>query len=557
MRLKKYALTFKIAKTLIAVLTITIIIQSMYVLYFMSKQDNKLEEAGDVVLKTIEVTFDGIIERLNISANKFAFYEDVGNFVNADSSEERFILYEDIFEVVDILTSYNSEISNIYILNKDEVIFNFYGTSNSQIVRNFSKYIKDSTNIVFDSTYKYGEINNLIYTTPIYTYTPEEALYYKSTGDLLLAIDMNKFRNSMEDEKALKNVKIEIEDKEGSTIELGVRDIDKSKYKKIFTERNKYGLKITLYLPEDYVAVEFGVLNWIIITITIFIFLILIIGVYIYTDITKPIDDLIYQLKELHSNGRKKEIAIHRGDEIKNISMEINDLLNLNAIKTKKIIETQRKLYETEILHKENKLYMLQMQINPHFLYNTLACIKSLGIIHGVKDVVTVSAAMSTILRYSIKGNALVSIEEELEFIDDYVKIIDLRFENKYKFNFNISCDKKIKTIKMILQPLIENAIEHGFDNSINGGEITINIYVENNKLYIEVIDNGNNFPLDKLEEINIKLNDGKDYSKDSIGLMNVHKRVQSYFGNEYGVRISTGSNTIITVVQSVSNNIY
>lgn len=209
-------------------------------------------------------------------------------------------------------------------------------------------------------------------------------------------------------------------------------------------------------------------------------------------------------------------------------------------------IHMQTKLLETQLRNNEAELYALQSQINPHFLFNTLQCVRSLAILHGAEDVSAISSALSAILRYSIREMQQVSLREELGIVRQYLRIIDIRYQNR--FLYEIEIDDEVLDCAcpcMIIQPLVENAIIHGVAASDGSGIIRILGRAENGVIHIEVSDNGAGISAEKLAELQSRLRlqlfdmmeSHEKYGK-SFGLLNIQRRIQLQYGEEYGLTL-------------------
>jgi two-component system, sensor histidine kinase YesM len=207
-------------------------------------------------------------------------------------------------------------------------------------------------------------------------------------------------------------------------------------------------------------------------------------------------------------------------------------------------------IYEQEAKRK-SEFEVLQAQINPHFLYNTLnSAVRMIGI--GKSDeVVTTISSLSKLFRISLsKGKTMITVKEELEHVKHYLIIQQIRFKNK--FDYEIEAQEEVlscKTVKLILQPIVENAIQHGIEQMVDLGHIQIKVMREKDQVLFQVIDNGLGMPGERVEQI---LN-GKVKSKQGsgVGLRNVHERIQLYFGKEYGIQISSlvEEGTTVTIV--------
>jgi two-component system sensor histidine kinase YesM len=205
------------------------------------------------------------------------------------------------------------------------------------------------------------------------------------------------------------------------------------------------------------------------------------------------------------------------------------------------------KEYEADLKRKEAELKALESQINPHFLYNTLETISSIAYLKDIPEITTISKSLSQLFRYSISNDKkLVTLADELYHTSNYINIQTIRHGNKFNVIFDIDESlKKYKVIKLILQPLIENSVNHGLELVKSGGLISISAkLITNHTLMIEVEDNGVGISHKKLEVIQNYLNNGSDdtcsETSKSIGLTNVHFRIQHYYGKDYGLSLES-----------------
>ncbi len=198
-----------------------------------------------------------------------------------------------------------------------------------------------------------------------------------------------------------------------------------------------------------------------------------------------------------------------------------------------------------QIRKKQAEIKALQSQINPHFLYNTLDSIRGQAIVAGNKGISDMTLALAKLFRYSISDiNEFVPLSKELESIDNYLSIQCIRFNNKFTKKYNIDDDVLIcKIPKLTLQPIVENAIHHGLEQSQGNGNILIKAYRTASQLFIRISDNGVGISHEQLLKINDALINNKDYSyskssSSSVGLFNVNARIKLLFGENYGITI-------------------
>ena len=211
--------------------------------------------------------------------------------------------------------------------------------------------------------------------------------------------------------------------------------------------------------------------------------------------------------------------------------------------------EKNRKLQE-EVIEKEALLSSLQSQINPHFLYNALEGIRGQAILEGSTVIADIARALAGFFRYSISAREnIATLHEELKNMQDYLKIQQFRFGNR--FHVDIEYEEEdyelMQTIlpKMTLQPIIENAIAHGFERTTKDAVIITKIIRTEKNVNITVSDNGIGMDSATLTQLNEKIRNqdteqNKGGSHNGIAMPNVNRRLQLLFGEEYGIHISS-----------------
>ncbi|MDC7233153.1 MAG: histidine kinase [Spirochaetales bacterium] len=219
---------------------------------------------------------------------------------------------------------------------------------------------------------------------------------------------------------------------------------------------------------------------------------------------------------------------------------------DFNAM-TREIDRLINTVYANEILFHKAQLQILKLQISPHFLYNTLQTIEAMGEINDVPDVSEISHLLGKLLRYNLKSNDFVSLEEELDSVRDYLKIQQMRFEDSLHYHFQIDNETNGLMIpKFIIQPVIENCIIHGQRENLQPLLISLSSRLNCNMLTIKLRDNGKGMSLMELHNLQSTLKtcgtDAEDVitSGTHIGLRNVDKRLKTRFGESYGLQIDS-----------------
>ena len=201
----------------------------------------------------------------------------------------------------------------------------------------------------------------------------------------------------------------------------------------------------------------------------------------------------------------------------------------------------------SENSHDNLQLNFLFQQINPHFLYNTLESIRGKAVIEGAPEVADMIGALSHFFRYSIdRKNNIVTLKDELRNVEEYFKLQQFRFDNKFSISIIFDAGKEINEYlipKMVIQPLVENAIVHGLEGRIAKGNITIRIVESDCDIIIYIIDDGVGILMERLVSINKDLKISANMITQNhnehtagIALININARLKMVFGKEYGI---------------------
>lgn len=263
-----------------------------------------------------------------------------------------------------------------------------------------------------------------------------------------------------------------------------------------------------------------------------------------------------YRLKKLlkHIMGVKNEnfdlIKIDEGkDEIGELILSFNMMASKMNTLINDVYKLQLKKKDLEIQRVQAELKLLQSQVDPHFLFNTLNAVMAICVKNNYTDLTEVIKYLSKIFRRLISWkDDLVTVREEISFTEMYLKIEKFRFLEK--FDYEIVVDEKIfdlKVPKMSIQTLVENACKHGIQNTADIGVIKIKVSQINEFLYIDIEDNGSGIEEDKLKEIMEELN-GEDNFCENVGIRNVYKRLHLYYGNdvEFNIESEINKGTIV-----------
>jgi len=306
------------------------------------------------------------------------------------------------------------------------------------------------------------------------------------------------------------------------------------------------GWKIISVIPTSTSLASEATQNLVFLAVIIFIciaILIIVNSLISYT-LAKPLERLEESVLALQRGHVNTKVYIGGSEQIRRLGISMQH-----------IIDQMRKLTNDVIHEHEQKrvseLDALQAQINPHFLYNTLDII--IWMVENGHPALAVKLvmALSRLFRLSLsKGKTIIPVADEIEHVVNYLTIQKMRYKDKFEYRVTVSKRaERMQTIKLVLQPLVENAIYHSMDYMDGDGLITINVFIDGEDLFMTVEDNGLGMTPDIVERLLTK--ESTPSARGSgIGLKNVDERIKLYFGRKYGVKIESepDEGTIITL---------
>jgi two-component system sensor histidine kinase YesM len=262
--------------------------------------------------------------------------------------------------------------------------------------------------------------------------------------------------------------------------------------------------------------------------------------------ITKRIEKLLVHIRKMERGEFQVSLPNMGHDEIGQLSFAFNKM----ASKIEDLIED---VYVKEISKKEADLMTLQAQINPHFLYNTLASISSLALKKGGKQVYQMVNHLAKYYRISLnKGKRIIMVNQEIQLVKNYISILEIRFRGMLHMHYDVDEDLlKFTTIKLILQPFVENCINHAICDE-SGINIIVKLRTEGEDILFQIIDDGAG-----MSQVHVKDAFQKANNLSGYGIKNVHDRIQLTYGEQYGVnvfsRIGIGTTVTLRIPKRIS----
>jgi len=257
-------------------------------------------------------------------------------------------------------------------------------------------------------------------------------------------------------------------------------------------------------------------------------------SIFLSSKISKPIKRLENQMNRVEKGDFDIDnLEVKGEDEVKRLTKAFNLMIaRIKQLMNQIISEQEEK--------RKSEFNALQAQINPHFLYNTLDSIIWMNENQNHQGVSEMTAALARFFRISIsKGNEIIDVADEIEHARSYLVIQKIRYKNKFDYTIDVQEQAyKHETLKLVLQPIIENAIYHGINKIQEKGEIKIEVFIQNEQLIFRVSDNGFGIKPERLKEI-FESEPTKKRTL-GVGLKNVHERIKLTYGSEYGVDIES-----------------
>ncbi len=378
-------------------------------------------------------------------------------------------------------------------------------------------------------------------------------------GILYVSLDYSKLFEPLSKEMG-KNYGVFVTDKEGKVIyNTAIFENDYKKYelsyeqftKAASTGDNKYivmyedlketSWRLWLYKPKQTILSDTEPINMVWYAIAVSASVALFLGIFAVSRlITGRITYLKNGMEAAEEGNFDIQLDVGQKDEIGELIHGYNSLIS-------RIQTLIHQVYEGKITEKKHEMKALQNQINPHFLYNSLSLINWKALEVGNRDISDITLALSNFYRTSLnKGKNITTVGEEISNVKSYIDIQlvmhDYEFEVKYDIDDGILL---YDTLNLILQPIVENAIEHGIDVKSDGskGIITIKGYMDDDNIYLSVEDNG--VGMDKEKAASIITEHSKGY-----GIRNVNERIQLYYGEQYCLTVNSkiGEGTCIIV---------
>jgi two-component system sensor histidine kinase YesM len=294
---------------------------------------------------------------------------------------------------------------------------------------------------------------------------------------------------------------------------------------------------------EELVASYRGIRNTIITLSTLSIFFAILMSSFFINKFAQRTHNIIRFTKKVKNGDLTARITDVKNDELGQISKSFNDMLDELNLYIDRV-------FKAEVKQKHTELAALEARVNPHFLYNTLEVIRMRAISQGATDVGEMIYSLSVLFKSYVRQKPRYTLKDELEACQLYLELFRIRYKDKFSYSMDYDKDLEDKIVlKMSLQPIIENYILHGLRADKSDNIITITVTKDDEILRVEVKDNGQGIPAEKMDHIKEGLLNPDVYSE-SFGLRSINERLKLLYGSRYGIDIQSevDKGTIVTV---------
>ncbi len=568
MYIKRRSMAFKYLLAFILILVLPTILICIFINnLYMDTLINKSSQALMQALRQISIGVNNEVTRISLTASTISNDDQIMDMVNrwhkSRDISEKFDLSEQIDSKLNYLFSNSGQVETIIFLFKDNGMYNYknepiipedeikqmdwyrqsqqnkgqvrvHGTLKSFTYNSLHQYVisasfspSDQSGSDVSSIYFAFRVNNL------------ESFYsgikIANKGQMLIVDNKNQILASSNSEiigKYISEIGFS-----GGNVPRGTNVLLLNGNKELVSSEyiEKIDWKVINITPYEELTEEVQKAS----TTVVFIILVLLLLFMVFSftffrEIIIPINNLMKKMKNVEKGNFDEAIEIKSSNELYQLGESFNRM-----VRQVKFLIVERDLKERQ--RNQAEIEVLQSQINPHFLSNTLNSIRLMAMIAKTDSIKNMTDALIKLLQASFaKKGKFITVAEELENLDSYLHIMKVRFGDKFDTFFEIEEElKRYSVLRLILQPIVENSILHGVSELEKKGAITVKGYIKEHKVYFEIEDNGVGMTPEQIERL---LEEDKSNSKgfSSIGIKNVDQRIKLNHGNEFGLLIES-----------------
>lgn len=565
-RFRKLSLSKQVQYLILIMLIILLISFSISNTIAKNIIEEKVTESVSKILSQVEENLVSFYSDMEGISNSLLYSPTMETYLSLNDMISRILMNNEIISVFSNTLSLKENIKGIQLYDKEGMML----ASSGEFIELPKSVGKQAVSFSEYSGLLINQNQMKSYYTisvPIYNLKSSSTLNtYRGKG--LFIMDMSNFNSILKNAKLTKNSHFLLLDQNNQIMASAdnANDYEKSQIEK-WSEDKRYivqtntlshtGWKIVSVIPKNELLQDLNIIKRLNIATYLIMFCMFCLFLLIfYTRILKPVKALMDFMRSYPKRGGERRFNVIYHNEIGVLGGNLNQMLDDIDTLSQEIQITQKQKYEIEIAKNQMEISAFRNQINPHFLYNTLECIRAMAFYYKVQDIAEISASLSNMFRYAVKGNDFVTIRDEIAHVKEYAKIIEFRFMGRMQITIEADEDiLEMTTLKMLLQPIVENAVFHGLEKKIDNGIIQIKMQkIDQKHIQYEIQDNGYGMDDERLEKLVHRLRQFDTAGQSErdvnygIGLSNINRRMKLFYGYEAEMTIESALHVGTTV---------
>lgn len=576
----RHSLRRQLTVLVAASLATLLLVQALCLAWFAELTQKQAFHYAQDSLELISAQIVSMFEDMEKLVFNVTFSRYIQEYLTVEDPQRKYLeLYPVLAEMLNNMSASNNNIYDIMLFGKGNNVALSMQQAHSLSIYNRLQMPEDPETIAETTALPavvYGSAIYYPFARYVYS-TSVRSGFMERIGTCIALCDGKAVQKLVEGFWLTENAQLFVVDRYGTIIASNRRDqigtsFDASRYEQGLNDE-----KATLEDGEDYVIQQAAAGEWRVFSVVpldsllsdvqrvmyfcagvmlVAAAFLLLTGVSISRHINKSVARIVRFMKDVTGGQREKRFRLKDLDEITAIAESANQMLDQMEETNQSMLTAQSALYEAKLLERQAQFMALQRQINPHFLFNTLNCISGIAAVHGVTEIVQIASSMGQIFRYCIKGEDIVTLREEIEIVQRYLDIIELRYRGKIRGTIDVGEELLEERLpKMILQPLVENAVFHGLEPKGEKGSIFISARrCAPDMIAFEISDDGigmdPNIVRQMEEDLRAGAKEKAAYQKSSIGMVNILARIRFLLGERATLELESepGKGTRVVV---------
>jgi two-component system sensor histidine kinase YesM len=531
-----------------AVALVSFLFYYIYSSVYMQKSAEKnLSFVVQELSKRVNTYFSGIEK----AASSFATSSTVQNFLEVDYIQ-RYDMLKDINNFYNSAAEQAEGLSGVVLLDQNGNFYR-YGSvvlSNQDCARlNYNYRGKKAIRTVYHGSNE----SYFIVVTPVYDMSGKEAVY---VGNVIACSKTSQLRTVMDEYRVFYDFTIALS-KDNLILTCTDEKLEGTKLSvsSAFQEKSNYLRGKEIYFGSFYLQTAvvksklFPYSNFFGIIAAILLLTFFLLWNFIRRinhNILTPISKLVEEVQALKGKALKARLQATQSTELNLLVESVNSLLERIEDYSRTCFFTQQKLYEAELQKQRDSLYLLRKQINTHFIFNSLNSIRILAEKDQKYDISLIANGIASLIHYAYNEDEYIDLFDEMQMIEQYVNIMSISLQDQIKLEFEVDdqlCGCLV--LRQIIQPIVENAINHGLKKKSGEKKILITGLLMGNDIFLSVADNGVGFSAERLKALRKRVAERQEiHALTGIALANINRRIYLYYGERYGVTVDSTEGT-------------